>query len=157
MHVYCCEAYRHVCTVLLILHGIFTNFTASHFTQKVEKCIHWFRVYRAISLNRCFLLKIMAIWNEWILLFLIFFYSYIFIKSNNFSSISFKKDGTGLTTQQINAYTDWMQSKNQLIFCQELIFPLFTKAFYWWLSCSRLSGCFWLFAPKFWEVAGTHE
>ena len=22
---------------------------------------------------------------------------------------------------------------------------------------SHLSGCFWLFAPKFWEVAGTHK
>ena len=27
----------------------------------------------------------------------------------------------------------------------------------WWLLWSHLSGCFWIFAQKFWEVVGTCE
>ena len=33
---------------------------------------------------------------------------------------------------------------------------ILVSEFYWWLD-SHLSGCFWLFAPKFWEVVGTYE
>ena len=28
---------------------------------------------------------------------------------------------------------------------------------FWWLMYSFLSGCFWLFTPKFWEVMGTYK
>ena len=115
------------------------------FIQKVEKCTYWFRVCRANPLALCLLLKV-SIWNEWILLFLIFFTINLYQERWDWSYLTIVEV---ITTQQINAFTDWMQSKNQLISCQELIFQLFTKAFYWWLLCSRPSGCFWLFAPKF--------